>query len=203
MSRRTTLLVLAASAALIATQASADPECFGDSCRLPEVVEPPAAAVQAPADDAGAPEAGASSSEASAAAAKLVPAKALPQMAAEPVARPPVPPMQTLANEAGVPPLVPRPLKALPLPRRVAAAAVPTAMPVTAAAVQAPIREASTAPAGYVRSARVSSPDSAYVVGYNAVPVAGIVVVVPGAVYGTGRYMFAPNAKIISIESDE
>ena len=37
MSRRITFLVLAASAALIATQASADPECFGDTCHLPEV----------------------------------------------------------------------------------------------------------------------------------------------------------------------
>ena len=52
MSRRITFLVLAASAALIATQASADPECFGESCRLPEVVEPPAARQPPDAHDA-------------------------------------------------------------------------------------------------------------------------------------------------------
>ena len=63
MSRRITLLVLAASAALIATQASADRECFGESCRLPEVVEPPAAGSRLTRDDAAAPEASAAASK--------------------------------------------------------------------------------------------------------------------------------------------
>ena len=118
MSRRITLLVLAASATLIATQASADPECFGETCRMPEIVEPPAA----------------------------------------------------------------EPTPAAP----------------------APILETSAAPAaGYVRSARLSSPDSSYVVGYKAAPAAGIIVVALGGVYGSGRYMIAPSAKIISIDSDD
>ena len=56
---------------------------------------------------------------------------------------------------------------------------------------------------GYARTARVSSPDSSYVVGYNAAPATGIIVVVPGAVAGSGRYMIAPSAKIISIDSDD
>jgi hypothetical protein len=44
MSRRILFSVLAASAALIATQASADRECFENSCRLPKVAEVPARA---------------------------------------------------------------------------------------------------------------------------------------------------------------
>jgi hypothetical protein len=177
------LLVLAASAALIATQASADPECFSENCRMPELVDPPAA--EPPdANDAAA-------AEASAAASKFIPAKALPQVVAEPVTRLPVP-MQNLADEASVPPLAPRPVKSLPAPMR-----VPTA------ATRAPILETNAAPAGYVRSARVSSPDSGYVVGYNAAPAGGIVVVVPGAVYSSGGYMVAPSAKIISIDSGD
>ena len=40
MSRRISLLVFAASAALIASPAFADRECFENSCRLPGVVEP-------------------------------------------------------------------------------------------------------------------------------------------------------------------
>ena len=43
MSRRIIFAALAASAALIATQAIADRECFEDSCRVPEAAEPPAA----------------------------------------------------------------------------------------------------------------------------------------------------------------
>jgi hypothetical protein len=182
MSRRITLLVLAASAALIATSASADPECFGETCRMPEVVEPPA--VQPPdADDAAAAEARAAS--------KFSPAKAVPQVAGDPVMRLPVP-MQNLADEASVPPLAPRPVKSLPAPIR-----VPTA------AAGAPLPDTYMAPVGYVRSGRVSSPDSSYVVGYNAAPAGGIVVVVPGAVSGNGRYMIAPSAKIISIDSED
>lgn len=183
MSRRLTLLVLAASATLIATQAFADPECFSETCRMPEAVEPPAA--EPPdANDAAA-------AEASASASKFLPAKTLPQVAAEPVMRLPVP-MQNLADDASVPPLAPRPVRSLPAPMRVPTAATP-----------APIIETNAAPARYVRSARVSSPDSSYVVGYNAAPAGGIIVVVPGAVYGSGRYMIAPNAKIISIDSDD
>ena len=179
MSRRITLFALAASAALIATQASADPECFGETCRMPEVVEPPVADLPDAHDAAAA--------EASAAPSKFVPPKALPQVIADPVMWPPVP-MQSLADDARAP----RRVKSLPEPMRAPTVATP-----------APILETSAAPAGYVRSARVSSPDSGYVVGYNAAVAGGIVVVVPGAVYGSGRYMIAPSAKIISIDSDD
>ena len=183
MSRRITLLVLAASAALIATQASADPECFGDTCRLPDVAEAPAVAAQPSDVDETA------SSEASAAVPKLAPAKLLPQVVAEPAADPvepaarrPLRPVQTLADEA-------RPQRE---PVRLATRSAKTAPPLEPAS------------AYDARSVRVSSPDSSYVVSQNA-PVAGIVVVVPGVVY-TGRpsaLMIAPSAKIISIDGDD
>jgi hypothetical protein len=48
MSRRNLVVLLAASAALTASPAAADPECFGNSCRLPTVVEPLAAVQPAP-----------------------------------------------------------------------------------------------------------------------------------------------------------
>jgi hypothetical protein len=51
MSRRIIFAALAASAALIATQAIADRECFEDSCRVPEAAEPPAAAAAAKSEE--------------------------------------------------------------------------------------------------------------------------------------------------------
>jgi hypothetical protein len=58
----------------------------------------------------------------------------------------------------------------------------------------------------YARTVRVSSPDPNYVVGYQTPIVGGIVVVAPQVAYGAGRapvYMFAPSAKIITIDSDD
>jgi hypothetical protein len=51
MSRRVTFCVLAATAALIASPASADRECFEQSCRMLNFVAPPASAI--PAADVG------------------------------------------------------------------------------------------------------------------------------------------------------
>jgi hypothetical protein len=48
MSRRNLVVLLAASAALTAVPAAADPECFGNSCRLPQVVEALAAVPPVP-----------------------------------------------------------------------------------------------------------------------------------------------------------
>ena len=42
MSRRITLLLLTASVVTLAQPASADSECFDQSCRMPGVSEPPA-----------------------------------------------------------------------------------------------------------------------------------------------------------------
>ena len=88
MSRRITFFVLAASATLIATQASADRECFEDSCRHFEVAEPTTSSLPPPvADESIAVETPAvvgraageanAALEASAAAPKLTPARSI------------------------------------------------------------------------------------------------------------------------------
>ncbi|MEA2981159.1 MAG: hypothetical protein QOF09_2982 [Alphaproteobacteria bacterium] len=223
MSRRITFFVLAASAALVATQAAADPECFGESCRLLEAAEPAASAVSPPdANDAAAPEPNAAVPETHAAAPKLAPAKAPPQITAEPAMGAPLPPIRSLAEGTRAP-VRPAPAKA---PARTAAdpatrASVPT-MQSTAdetsvprepvrpaprylkdAPPSPPARVTNAPPADYARSVRVSSPDPDYVLGINSALVGGVVVVVPGGFYATGRYLIAPSAKIISIDTDD
>src|SRR3954454_19280262 len=137
MSRRISFVLLAATAALIATQAAADPECFGDTCHLPAMAEPPAAPVAMPlAEDAAASEASAGAPETTPAEPKPVAAKALPQVIAapqdepQPMARRPLPrvvaPLQSVADVPSVPSvrstphrvarLAPRPLKERPSP---------------------------------------------------------------------------------------
>src|SRR6185436_4780964 len=100
MSRRITFFALAVSATLIATQASADRECFEDSCRHSEIAEPTASSVPPAADESLAAEpsasalAGRAAGEASAAAdantaaPKLAPARVLPQVVATPETAP-------------------------------------------------------------------------------------------------------------------
>lgn len=239
MSRRITFFMLAAAATLIATQASADRECFEASCQLPEAVEPMAWPIPPAAADDGV------GSEASAPLPKLTPAKALPQVvatpevappqaAAEPVSRQPLPPLPRRAADASEPmPLAPRPVKQ----------------------AAAPVRAAYTLPADEVRAEPAAPP-----VNYRANRAAAAAVVVePGAIYaeddvvrvyphprhdpawklcqldrrerdqrrcgaysyhpygsngyrpygtylaerGAPVYMLAPNAKIISIDSDD
>lgn len=83
MSRRISLFVLAASAVLIVSPASADRECFENSCRLPGVVEPPPQA-----DPPAEPQASAAPDDAQPAMArrfappKLVPSKPVPSVVA-------------------------------------------------------------------------------------------------------------------------
>jgi hypothetical protein len=212
MSRRISFVLLAATAALIATQAAADPECFGDTCHLPAMAEPPAAPAAMPlTEDPAAPEASAAAPETTPADAKPVAAKALPQAVAapqdepQPLARRPLPrvvaPVQTVADVPSVPRatttphrlarIAPRPLKERPAPRL---------------EISAPAPEIIAPPADYARTVRVSSPGPNYVVGYQTPVVGGIVMVTPQVVYGAGRapvYMFAPGAKIISIDGDD
>src|SRR4051812_23346145 len=137
MSRRIIFFALAASATLIATQASADRECFEDSCRQLEIAEPTASTLPPPVVDesvvaetstvaatrSSAAEANAAL-EASAAAPKLTPAKALPQVVATPQVAPvkviaapaPRPPVQSFADHEPAK-LAPRSLKpAAPAP---------------------------------------------------------------------------------------
>ena len=114
MSRRIIFFALAASATLIATQASADRECFEDSCRHSEIAEPttsslpPAAVDESIAAEASAPAVvGRTAGEASAAvdvnsaAPKLTPARTLPQV----VATPEVAPVKVIAAPAPRPPV--------------------------------------------------------------------------------------------------
>jgi hypothetical protein len=193
MSRRIAFCVLAASAALIATPAIADRECFEQPCHQQEAAEPPASV--APLADADVSPA----LDASAAVEKLAPAKALPQVVAtpqpapkvtpqvatDPVARPISPPAQSLADES----FTPRE------PARLA--------PRTVSETRAPERVITPAPSSYARTTRVSSPDPMYTASVQAPASAAVVVVVPGALAITGRYMIAPSAKIISIDSDD
>jgi hypothetical protein len=140
MSRRITFFALAVSATLIATQASADRECFEDSCRHSEIAEPAASSVPpaAAADESLTAEAsapavvGRTAGEASAAvdantaAPKLAPARALPQVVATPEVAPvkviaapaPRPPVQSFADQEPAR-LAPRSLKPAPAPVRV------------------------------------------------------------------------------------
>ncbi len=206
MSRRIAFFVLAASAALIATQASADPECFGDTCRMPEAVELPQLAASPDADESAALE------EANAAVQKPAPAKALtqvpsaqvpkverpqiaspkvvtPQVAADPVVRQPLPPVQSFADEASAP----------REPVRLA--------PRYAAEPRMPVRATNAVPASAVRAERVSPPDPAYTGSHTPASGGTVVVVVPGAMHPAYRglpvYMVAPSAKIISVDSDD
>jgi len=138
MSRRITFFALAISATLIATQASADRECFEDSCRLFEITEPTTSSLPPAADSrraaapsaaaAVAPPAGAANAavEASAATPTLTPARALPQVVETPqvasakaIAAPvPRPPVQSFADHEPAR-LAPRSLKPAPAPVRV------------------------------------------------------------------------------------
>jgi hypothetical protein len=143
MSRRITFFALAVSATLITTQASADRECFEDSCRHFEITEPTTSSLPPPAaDESMAAEASAhavargtaaeasAAAEAGAAAAKLYPARALPQV----VTPPQVAPAKAIATPAARPPvqsfadqeparLAPRSLKPASAPVRVTNAA--------------------------------------------------------------------------------
>ena len=132
MSRRITFFTLAVSATLIATQASADRECFEDSCRQFEVAEPTTSSLPPPAADGSvaaeasaavaAPVAGEANAAADAGtAAKLAPARALPQVVETPQVAPtkviatpaPRPPVQSFAEHEPAK-LAPRSLKPAP-----------------------------------------------------------------------------------------
>jgi hypothetical protein len=257
MSRRITFFTLAVSATLIATQASADRECFEDSCRQFEVAEPTTSSLPPPAADGSvaaeasaaavaAPVAGEANAAADAGtAAKLAPARALPQVVETPQVAPakviatpaPRPPVQSFADHEPAR-LAPRSLKPAPAPVRMINA-VPED---DARAEQAAPPVAS--PTAMYRPRRAAAP--AVVAGIGAVYAEDDVVRVypnprhdpawkvcqldrresdqrrcgaysyhpygangyrPYGTYADGRgaqiYMIAPNAKIISIDSDD
>src|SRR5215213_8952674 len=125
MSRRITFFALAVSATLIATQASADRECFEDSCRHSETVEP-ATSLPSPAVDGSIAAEASAAVDANTAAPKLAPARALPQVVATPETAPvkviaapmPRPPVQSFADHEPAR-LAPRSLNPAPAPVRV------------------------------------------------------------------------------------
>ena len=126
MSRRITFFALAVSATLIATQASADRECFEDSCRHSEIAEPATSSLPSPAVDGSIAAEASAAVDANTAAPKLAPARALPQVVATPEAAPvkviaapvPRPPVQSFADHEPAR-LAPRSLKPAPAPVRV------------------------------------------------------------------------------------
>ena len=256
MSRRITFFTLAVSATLIATQASADRECFEDSCRHFEVAEPTTSSLPpATADDSVAAEASVSAvvgraaieanaaTEASAAAPTLTPARALPQVVATPQVAPvkaaPAlrPPVQNFADHEPAR-LAPRSLKPAPSP-------APVPVRVTKALPEDDVRAEPTLPPVVYRARRAAAAP-AVVAGLGAIYAEDDMVRVypnprhdpawkvcqldrresdqrrcgaysyhpygangyrPYGTYADGRgaqiYMIAPNAKIISIDSDD
>jgi len=255
MSRRITFFTLAVSATLIATQASADRECFEDSCRQFEAAEPTTSSLPPPAADGSvaaeasaaavaAPAAGEARAavDANTTAPKLAPAWALPQV----VEPPQVPPAKVIAAPAPRPPvqnfadhepakLAPRSLKPASAPVRVS-----NTVPEDEARAEPALPPAATT----YRPRRAAAP--AVVAGIGAVYAEDDVVRVypnprhdpawkicqldqresdqrrcgaysyhpygangyrPYGIYAEGRgaqiYMIAPNAKIISIDSND
>jgi len=184
MSRRITLLALAASATLIATQASADRECFEDSCPQFEVAEPTTSSLPPPAaEESAAAESSAAvgraaeanaAMEASAAAPALTPAKALPQVVETPQVPPkvapakviaaPRPPVQSFAEHEPAK-LAPRSLKPAPAP------------------LPAPVRVSHVLPADDVRAAPVLPPIPPAANYQPRRAVGPAVVAGPGAIY--------------------
>jgi hypothetical protein len=256
MSRRITFFTLAVSATLIATQASADRECFEDSCRQFEVAEPTTSSLPPPAADGSvaaeasaavaAPVAGEANAAADAGtAAKLAPARALPQVVETPQVAPtkviatpaPRPPVQSFAEHEPAR-LAPRSLKPAPAPVRMINAvpeddaraehaappvASPTAMyrprgaaaPAVVAGIGAVYAEDDVVrvypnprhdPAWKVCQLDRRESDQRRCGAYSYHPY-GANGYRPYGTYADGRgaqiYMIAPNAKIISIDSDD
>ena len=256
MSRCITFFTLAVSATLIATQASADRECFEDSCRQFEVAEPTTSSLPPPAADGSvaaeasaavaAPVAGEANAAADAGtAAKLAPARALPQVVETPQVAPtkviatpaPRPPVQSFAEHEPAR-LAPRSLKPAPAPVRMINAvpeddaraehaappvASPTAMyrprraaaPAVVAGIGAVYAEDDVVrvypnprhdPAWKVCQLDRRESDQRRCGAYSYHPY-GANGYRPYGTYADGRgaqiYMIAPNAKIISIDSDD
>ena len=203
MSRRAILVVLAFSAAMVATPAFADPECFGDTCRMPDVSEPPLPVEAEPlaAEVSASPAAVRVPSSVQRLASPptpvaSVPPNVVPMMAAEPAMpiQPPAVRPVVVAERAK-----PRPAAPLRVEEpRVAEAAAVAEEPkkVARAAVARPYQPAPSYDAA----------QNGYVVGVPAVT-GTVVVAAPTVIYGghVGRpvYLFAPSAKIITVDSGE
>ena len=135
MSRRIVYLFVVASAATLAAPASADRECFDNTCRMPEVIElpeaPPAAAE--PGDPASIDTASASAARAASAATATAPVPVVRRGEAPDPIRP-----QMAVDALPRPALKPSPYRPVEPARSVETAAAPVAKPLRAAVRQAP-----------------------------------------------------------------
>jgi len=214
MSRRIALVLLAASAALTATHAWADPECFADSCRLPAVVEPPpvapppaamaAAPLPAPVV-APAPSAPASTPAVLAPAVAMAPPK-VSEPAREALAQPAPKPTVYPREAARAPRPVRNPIGLAPSSERPQLAVQPVRdyeAPALRTAEVLPARQSSARVTSHVEQGSI---DNGPIFGVPYAPGA-VVVGVPAVVYGgvpvRSVYLVAPSAKIIHIDRDE
>jgi hypothetical protein len=187
MSRRNLVVLLAASAALTATYAVADPECFGGSCRLPALVELPAV-VPLPAPQA-------------------VPVFRAPSEASQAFAQSPRRPLPQLAPSSEAPSFA-----AEPPYRRSERVIVRDFEPATMRVAEplAPSRVREEGPRRPTRrhGTRVvqGQIDAGPLVGY---PLAGgpVLLGAPTVIYGGYAvrpvYLVAPSAKIIHVDRDD
>ena len=190
MSRRIIFALLAASAALIATQAVADRECFEDSCRVPEAAEPPAAAAAEKSElpDGVGPHAAQAQAQPSEPPALTVtvipePAKPVGTPAAEARADGKLAPASVLPKVVAEPALP----KAVAEPARVAPGHAETRKPAPAAP---PVRAVNVAVPAYVRPERPPQP------AYAASTAPAAIVEVPGEIQtGDGLVTVYPNLR--------
>lgn len=211
MSRRIIMFAIAASAALIGTQARADRECFENSCRLPDVVEssPPVPDETAPAKST----APAADSQASV-------SRIVHELPAEPSVRHPLPkPMQKAEDKTED---QREPARTAPRPRKVASApARQVAAPPEAATTPVRVSEArvATAEARPAPAPEHNAGGRPYAAGERAYGSGALIINVPPATYATDGlaavrpyvfysephaprlYVLAPNAKIISVDA--
>jgi hypothetical protein len=190
MSRRITVFVLAASAALTATQARADRECFENSCHLPQAVEPAATPVAA-ADS----QAAADTIARKVAAAPAPEPPRMPELSPTKIAAPPevTAPAPTYPRGNAAPVREMAPVREA-TPRRVVTPDYPNH------SLPAPARAAERAYARENRSTGsliINLPASSY-------GTEGVAPVQPFALYMDNHaprfYVLAPGAKIISID---
>jgi len=211
MSRRITMFAIAASAALIGTQARADRECFENSCRLPEVIEP---SPPVP-DEAAPPKPAAPAADSHASVSRIV-----HELPAEPSIRHPLPePMQKAEDKTEDQPR--EPARSAPRPRKVASApARQVAAHHEAATTPVRVSEVRVAPAEDrpALAPERNHGDRRYATGERAFGSGALIINVPPASYATDGlaavrpyvfysephaprlYVLAPNAKIISVD---
>lgn len=186
MSRRITVFVLAAAAALIVTEARADRECFENSCRLPDVIEPPPP-VPAPA---------AEDSQAAA-------YRSAPEPVPEPVVHREPNPVRHVKKAAPREPVLLAPAYPKTQPAPVAA------LPVRAAVLPSTPRPERVPAAERAYAANRGGTGGALILNVPAAgyPTDGIAAVRPYIFYNESHaprlYVLAPNAKIISIDDGD